>query len=292
MKKTRFRQDSGASCQSMVAVAKRMSSVLTITFMKLLKTMGTSQTMRLENNVPFSCLTEDNDMRPGTVFSDNGQDLDFQRAIREMEDVLSNGRQSLHRSAYRLLGNTAEAEDAVQDALLSAYKHLSEFRGESQMSTWLTAIVCNSARMRLRTRSRRQHLSLDDRIGEEKKYSISERLSYHGPSPEDACRGSELAARIAALLPHLSPTLRKAFELRDLNGLTTTEAARILGIAEGTLKAQLCRARIKLRNLMGRIADRQCPRTGAKSNPVAPDKPWPCGVRAIRPTFVTEEQAE
>jgi RNA polymerase sigma-70 factor (ECF subfamily) len=155
-------------------------------------------------------------MRAGTAFDDKGQDLDFQRAIQEMENVLSKRGRSLHRRAYRFLGNTADAEDAVQDALLSAYKHLSEFRGESQMSTWLTAIVCNSARMRLRRRSRRQHLSLDDRIGEQKQYSVSERLTYQGPSPEDACRGSELATRVVALLPHLSPSLRNAFELRDL----------------------------------------------------------------------------
>jgi RNA polymerase sigma-70 factor, ECF subfamily len=266
-----------------------MSSVLTITSMKLLKTMGTSQTTQLENKVPVSCHNGGNNMRPGTALDDKGQDLDFQRAIQEMENVLSKRGRSLHRRAYRFLGNTADAEDAVQDALLSAYKHLSEFRGESQMSTWLTAIVCNSARMRLRRRSRRRHLSLDDRIGEERQYSVSERLTYQGPSPEDACRGSELATRVAALLPHLSPSLRKAFELRDLNGLTTTEAARILGVAEGTLKAQLCRARIKLRTLMGRIPDRQRPRAGAKSNQVAPDKPLPFEVRAIRPTFVTEE---
>jgi RNA polymerase sigma-70 factor (ECF subfamily) len=213
-----------------------MSSVLTIKSMKLLKTMRTSQTTRLENDVPVNCHNGGNNMRPGTAFSENGQDLDFQRVIQEMENVLSKRGRSLHRSAYKFLGNTADAEDAVQDALLSAYKHLSEFRGESQMSTWLTAIVCNSARMRLRTRARRQHVSLDDRIGEEKQYSVSERLTHHGPSPEDACRGSELATRVAALLPRLSPSLRKAFELRDLNGLTTTEAARILGIAEGTLK--------------------------------------------------------
>jgi len=230
-------------------------------------------------------------MRPDTAFSDNGQDFDFQTAIREMENVVSNRMRSLHRSAYRLLGNSADAEDAIQDALLSAYKHLSEFRGESQMSTWLTAIVCNSARMRLRTRARRQHLSLDDRIGEEKQYSVSERLTHHGPSPEDACRGSELATRVAALLPHLSPSLRKAFELRDLNGLTTTEAARILGIAEGTLKAQLSRARIKLRNLIGPMPDGQRPRA-IKGNQLAHHKPWPSGVRAIRPAFETEELAD
>jgi RNA polymerase sigma-70 factor (ECF subfamily) len=231
-------------------------------------------------------------MLHGKAFTNYGESLDFQTSIREMEHVVSNRMGSLHRSAYRVLGNTADAEDAIQDALLSAYKHLSEFRGESQMSTWLTAIVCNSARMRLRARSRRQHLFLDDRIGEEKQYSVSERLTYHGPSPEDACRGSELATRVAALLPHLSPSLRKAFELRDLNGLTTTEAARILGIAEGTLKAQLSRARTKLRNLMVRIPAGQRPRANTRRNPFAQNKPWPSAVRAIQPTFEAAEPAE
>jgi RNA polymerase sigma-70 factor, ECF subfamily len=190
-----------------------------------------------------------------------------------MENVVSNRMRSLHRTAYRLLGNTADAEDAYQTPFFPAYKHLSQFRGESQMSTWLTAIVCNSARMRLRRRLRHPQLSLDDRIGEEKQYSVSERLTYHGPSREDACRGSEPATCVAALLPHLSPSLRKAFELRDLNGLTTTEAAQIVGVTEGTLKAQLCRARIKLRNLIGRMPDRQGPRASTKGNQFAPDKP-------------------
>jgi RNA polymerase sigma factor (sigma-70 family) len=82
-------------------------------------------------------------MQPGRPSAEGEQNLDFQRSILEMENVLSSRRQLLYRSAYRFLGNVADAEDAVQDALLSAYKHLGEFRGESQMSTWLTSIVKN-----------------------------------------------------------------------------------------------------------------------------------------------------
>ena len=70
-----------------------------------------------------------------------------ENGIREMQDVLTRYLPRFHRSAYRLLGNAADAEDAVQDALLAAYKHLDQFRGRSQMSTWLTTIVCNCARM-------------------------------------------------------------------------------------------------------------------------------------------------
>jgi RNA polymerase sigma-70 factor (ECF subfamily) len=68
--------------------------------------------------------------------------------------ILSSSLPSLYRGAYRLLGNAADAEDAVQDAVLSAYTHLDQFRGQSKMSTWLVAIVHNSARMQMRRRLR------------------------------------------------------------------------------------------------------------------------------------------
>jgi RNA polymerase sigma-70 factor, ECF subfamily len=170
--------------------------------------------------------------------------------VREIQNVVSCRLPSLYRSAYRFLGNAADAEDAVQDALLLAYKHLGQFRGQSQMSTWLTAIVCNCARMQLRRRPRQIHISLDERIGDEQEYSLLERLADRGPSPEDECRDSELNQRLRELSTQLSPSLRKAFQLRDLDGLTTSEAANILGISEGTLKAQLSRARVKLKKLM------------------------------------------
>ena len=176
-------------------------------------------------------------------------------ATREMEDIVSRHLSSLYKSAFRFLGNAADAEDAVQDALLSAYKHLDQFRGQSQMSTWLTAIVNNSARMQLRRRPRRVHVSLDEGIGEEQEYPISERLAHHGPNPEDECRNSEANARLREFATRLSPSLRKAFQLRDLDGLSTAEAARVLGVADGTLKAQLSRARAKLKRLMRRALD-------------------------------------
>src|SRR5438445_8869768 len=139
-------------------------------------------------------------------------------AAREMEDVLSRRLPSFYRSAYRFLGNAADAEDAVQDALLSAYKHLDQFRGQSQMSTWLTAIVSNCARMQLRRRPSQIHVSLDERIGEEQEYSLSERLAGRGPDPEDECRYSELNERLRQLVTTVSAPLRTAIQIRALYG--------------------------------------------------------------------------
>ena len=111
---------------------------------------------------------------------------------REMDEVLSRCLPSFHRRAHQYVGNAADAEDVVQDALMSAFRHLDQFRGQAQMSTWLNAIVMNCARMQLRRRPRQTPQSLDEKLGDEEQYSLSERLADCGPSPEDECRRSEL----------------------------------------------------------------------------------------------------
>jgi RNA polymerase sigma-70 factor (ECF subfamily) len=173
-------------------------------------------------------------------------------ANQELGAVLSSSLPSFYRSAYRLLGNAADAEDAVQDALLAAHKHLHQFKGESQMSTWLTAIVQNSARMKLRTRLRHIHVSLDEPVGEDPESSLANRLPDGGPNPEEECRDSELSRYLGRFRGQLSPILLRTFQLRDVEGLSTRETAEILGIPSGTVKAQLGRARKKLRELMQR----------------------------------------
>src|SRR5580704_4608334 len=90
-----------------------------------------------------------------------------QSAVLEMKEVLSLRLPSFYRCALRVLGNAADAEDAVQEALLAAYRHIDQFRGQSQMTTWLTTIVRNCALMQLRKRPRPIHLSLDEPTREE-----------------------------------------------------------------------------------------------------------------------------
>ena len=192
------------------------------------------------------------------IATDNHFDLLNQPALNqrgpvgELHDVLAGRLPSLHRSAYRFLGNIADAEDAVQDALLSACKHFDQFRGDSQISTWLTAIVVNSARMRLRQQRRHVYVSLDEQVGEDKQYSISERLASPGPSPEEEFRNCELTGHMREFMGHLSPTLRGTFQLRAVDGLSIRETAETLGVPVGTVKARLARARKKLRQLMQR----------------------------------------
>src|SRR6267154_6138195 len=110
--------------------------------------------------------------------------FDHQSAPAKLQDVLSLRLPSFYRCAFRLLGNGADAEDAVQDALLAAYKHINQFRGQSQISTWLTAIVRNCALMQLRKRPRQVHFPLDEQFGEEQPRFLWEGLADERPSPE------------------------------------------------------------------------------------------------------------
>jgi len=170
--------------------------------------------------------------------------------IRGLEKLLSSGLPTLYRRAYRLLGNAADAEDAVQDALLAAYTHLDQFKGHSQLGTWLTSIVLNCARLQLRRRQRHINVPLDESIGEAETRSIGERLVDHRASPEDQCSHAELSRRLSRFHSQLSPTLRKTFQLRDIDGRSSRETAQLLGIPSGTVKAQSARARKKLNELM------------------------------------------
>ena len=210
----------------------------------------------------------------------------------ELLSVLSQCLPSLYRHAYRLLGNKADAEDAVQDALLAAYKHLNRFRGDAQLSTWLTTIVINCARMHLRKRPRYIHVSLDSRIGKEREYPLSDTLVDHRPNPEDECHKAWANARLIESAARLSPILWRTFYLRYVDHLSVGETSRVLGVPTGTVKAQIARARAKLLKAMRgllhqRPAERKScsPRRPHQNNPAVPAiKPEAASFYSLTPT--------
>jgi RNA polymerase sigma-70 factor, ECF subfamily len=157
----------------------------------------------------------------------------------------------LFQTALRVLGNTEDAEDALQDGLLSAYRNLKRFEGRSQFSTWLTRIVINAALMRRRSAKARPAVSLDEAPREEE-LPASERFADDGPTPEQVFASTEIREMISENLDELSPLLRTAFVLREMQGYSTGEAAKKLGVTENTLKARLWRARQQLAERLGR----------------------------------------
>ena len=152
---------------------------------------------------------------------------------------------ALYRLALRLVGEADEAEDVLQESVIRACDHVDDFAGRSDLGTWLHRIVLNTALMHLRRRSGAAVLLEDDRDGE--RPSLAERLADPAPEPGSAALTGELRETVERALLALPGSLRVAFVLRDLEGLSTREAAVALGISESALKVRLHRAHHALR---------------------------------------------
>src|ERR1700740_2941197 len=176
----------------------------------------------------------------------------YQRRVQELADVITSNSRRFRRIALGHLGNAADAEDAVQDALLSAWTHVDQFKGRAKMSTWLTMIVINSARMKLRRRFPQVQVALDEPCSEQN-LSPADMVSDTRPDPEAIYRKRQVAETLAHATSRLSPVLRRTFQLRDLDGLSIRETAQLLGVPTGTVKARLARARRRLRQAIHKI---------------------------------------
>src|SRR6201987_2857305 len=112
-----------------------------------------------------------------------------------VEALFKRYQRPLFQTALRVLGNAEDAEDALQEGMLSAYRNLKRFEGRPQFSTWLTRIVINAALMRRRSRRSHMVFSLDEDTREEQLPAV-ERFADDGTNPEDLCAGSELRERL------------------------------------------------------------------------------------------------
>jgi RNA polymerase sigma-70 factor (ECF subfamily) len=168
--------------------------------------------------------------------------------------LFSRNTRTLYQTALRVLGNPEDAEEALQEGLLSAYRNLPRFERRSQFSTWLTRIVINAALMRRRSKRARPAVSLDD-CASEGETPLAERFADESPNPEQIYAGTELGDRVSKKLAEISPLLRTAFWLREIEGLSAEEAAHVLGVSRNTLKARLWRARQELAARLGLVLD-------------------------------------
>ncbi|MGN6359836.1 MAG: RNA polymerase sigma factor [Thermomicrobiales bacterium] len=151
----------------------------------------------------------------------------------------------LYRLALRLTGNSDEAEEVLQESFIRACAHVAEFEARSSLDTWLYRIVLNTALARFR-RARPETVPLETTASGDAPGPAAT-LADPGPPPEGAALTAELRETVEQALLGLPDTLRVAFVLRDLEGLSTREAATALGIAEPALKVRLHRARLALR---------------------------------------------
>ena len=160
-----------------------------------------------------------------------------------LDEVLVLKMPQLYYTANRVINNFADSEDAVQDGLLAAFRHIDQFRGDSSLSTWLHSIVRNAARMQLRKKSRLRETAIPDDGGANVEDRHREFFVDTSLDPEEECAREERSRRLAEKLHSLSPYCRSAVQLCVIEGLLLREAAERLGVSTGTVKARLHRAR-------------------------------------------------
>jgi len=157
--------------------------------------------------------------------------------------------------ALRTTGDPEEAADALQDALVSAFRRADSFRGESAVTTWLHRIVVNACLDRLRRRKVRLTEPLPDELEHQGAASRSDAEPAVGPAatmvdPADLAVDSERRALVLAALDTLPPDQKAALVLVDMEGYSVEETARILDCAPGTVKSRCSRGRARLLPLL------------------------------------------
>jgi len=163
-----------------------------------------------------------------------------------LEVLFSRQRSRLYKTALRFLRNPDDAEDALQDGLLSAFCNLSTFRARSQFSTWLTRIVINAALMRLRRRRPEgMILSIDQPLDSEER-RLPDLIPDPGLNPEEIYAWRERLQIFEQALQSLPVRYREPVRLYYVQGMSTGEAAEVLGLPIETLKSRLHRARLRL----------------------------------------------
>jgi RNA polymerase sigma-70 factor (ECF subfamily) len=166
----------------------------------------------------------------------------FNRLVLSYQDIVYN-------QAYRMIGDPHAAEDAAQEAFISAYRNLKVYRGGS-FRAWLLRIVTNASYDELRRRKRRPTTPLEPVDLDDEEIESPTWLADPGETPETRTERTELNSAIQNCLEGLSPEFRTAVVLVDVQGLDYDEAALAVGAPVGTIKSRLARARERLRNCL------------------------------------------
>ena len=160
--------------------------------------------------------------------------------------LLDQNSEKIYRLALKMVGNVQDAEDILQETFIKAYNNIQQFEGRSKLSTWLYRIAVNESLMLLR--KRQDNLTeIDAEIEKDNGDLIPRQIIDWCCLPEKELMSSEAREHIKTAISHLSEANRATFLLRDVEGLSTREAAEALDISESAVKVRLMRARMQLR---------------------------------------------
>jgi RNA polymerase sigma-70 factor, ECF subfamily len=165
--------------------------------------------------------------------------------LEAFEDLVRRHSRRVYRTLVGFLGDSADAQDAMQDAFLKAFEHISEFRGRSKFSTWLLTIARNTALQRLRERENVESLDEDGRVGEDE--FRPRQVRAWQDDPEQLYSKAERRELVEKGVMRLPAKYRVVVMLLDIEELSTEEAAQTLGLSVPALKARLFRGRLMLR---------------------------------------------
>lgn len=172
------------------------------------------------------------------------------------EALMRRYNRTLFRTARAILRDDAEAEDALQEAYLQAYRGMARYRGEARLSTWLARIVANEALMRLRKHARRSAIVPLHPGAAEDLNEIPETSMEH--DPEAAARRAEMRKLLEERIDALPGAYRAVFMLRGVEEYSVEETAAILGIPEATVRSRFFRARSLMREGLASEIDVAC----------------------------------
>jgi RNA polymerase sigma-70 factor, ECF subfamily len=157
---------------------------------------------------------------------------------------------AVYTAAFSILRDVADAEEVCQEAIAKAWAGLSRFRMESKFSTWLVQITMNEARMRLRKDRKHRFHSIDESVETGRGIYVPEQLIEWRRIPSKELERKRMREALVRAFECLPEKYREIFVLRDVQGLTITQTAKLVGITESTVKTRLLRARLRMRDLL------------------------------------------
>ena len=169
-----------------------------------------------------------------------------ERAFRKMVKLYQN---KVYNLVYRMLGDQGEAEDLAQDVFVTVFKSIDGFRGDAKLSTWLYRIATNHAKNRIKYLARRKTKKsdpIDDLIESPSMQPIGERIAR----PDRVVMGKELEQTLQRAIASLEEEHRTLIVLREIENLSYAEIQEITGLAVGTVKSRLHRARLQLKKVI------------------------------------------
>ncbi len=164
----------------------------------------------------------------------------------EVAELLEHIRHQAHGIALRIVKDPEDAEDVLQESFLKAYRNLPRFRGESSLSTWISAIVTNEAITALRRRFSRNEISLDKGIETKDNRRIMADAADPGDSPETGAFKTEFRKIFAKTIEELDEKLRVVFVMHEIGDFSVEELAEILELSVPAARSRLFQARKRL----------------------------------------------